>query len=81
MSGFYCVAAVGVVTEFGTTLDSVLLGFTGFYWVLSSFTGFYWVLLGFIWFYRALVCSNRLYWFFYWVLLGFIGLTGFKWPF
>ena len=51
----------------------VLLGFTGFYWVLPGlhlfvflillcFTWFYWVLLGFIGF--------------YWVLLGF---TGFYW--
>ena len=56
----------------------VLLGFTGFHWVLLGFTGFYWVLLGFIWFYRALVCSNRLYWFFtgfYWVSLGLLGLN------
>ena len=42
----------------------ILLGSTGFYWVLRGLVVFYWVLLGFIGF--------------YWVLLGFIGfLPGF----
>ena len=33
----------------------MLLGFTGFYWVLLSFTGFFWVLLGLTGFYRVLL--------------------------
>ena len=36
-------------------LHWVLLGFTGFYYVL---TGFYWVLLGFTGIYRVLQCFD-----------------------
>ena len=61
-------------------LYRVLLGFTGFDWVLPGFTGFYWVILGFTEFLLVFVGFTG----FYWVLLGFIGfdwvwlgLTGF----
>ena len=44
----------------------VLLGFIGFFWLLSSFTGFYRVLLRI---YLILLGLNRFYWF----LLVFTG--------
>ena len=57
-----------------TRFYRVLLGFTGFYWVLP---GFYRVLLGFAGFYWVLPGFNE----FYWVFLGFTDLilriTGF----
>ena len=48
----------------------MLLGFTGFYWVLLGFTGFYWFLLVATWFY--LVSWSVIE--FYCVLPGFTGL-------
>ena len=36
-------------------LQTAVLGFTEFYWVLLGFTGFYWVLLGFTGFFRFLL--------------------------
>ena len=38
-------------TGFFWVLPVFFLGFTGFYWVSLGFTGFYWVLLGFTTFY------------------------------
>ena len=46
---------------------TILLGFTGFYWVSLGFTGFYRVSLGFTGFYWVLLGFTG----FYWVLLGF----------
>ena len=59
--------------------NRVLLGFTGFYWVLPSFnqvlpylTGFYWVLPSF-----SQVLSS--FTGFYWVFRVFLGFMGFDW--
>ena len=62
--------------------NKFLLGFTGFYWVLSDFTrinwvlmGLFWVLLGFTGFYWVLSDFTRINWVLmslFWVLLGFI---------
>ena len=68
-----------------TSFNRVLLGFTGFYWVLPSFTGFHPTISVF------LLGYSGFYWFFiglYIVLLGFIwfrrvslGYSGFYWFF
>ena len=65
------------------TFEPVLLGLTGFYWVLLGFTGFQSSYTGFqssyTGFYRVLLGFTG----FYWVLLGFnlviLGFTGFYW--
>ena len=49
-------------TGFYLVLTEVLLGLTGFYWVLPGFTGFYWVLLGFTGFYWVLPVFTVFYW-------------------
>ena len=41
-------ALFSIFRQLRTLSHRLLLGFTGFYWVLPSFTGFYWVFTGLI---------------------------------
>ena len=56
----------------------VLLGFTGFYWVLLGFLQLNGVLLGFIGFHWVLLGFTEFlpgFTWFYWILLGFTGFS------